>query len=222
MYWPYRNYSTYLGRWTQAEKLGMIPNDSVINLFCPRCQYEDGMSLYEYVKSNPVIRFDSWGLSWCTLDFVYHYFGRGFIDGEWLWPGDPVDLADVSLLGTFRNARSVKSAVASFKSIVDAAISAKKKLLGDCPTTTSIAGKRDTITDVKWVKCLFPVGRSTFFRKYNCVLFPDAADHCQWDYTCTLCFSIEDEFVEPLDIPGYELPGGTPYPITASWCKTYP
>jgi len=28
MSWPYRDYSPYLGRWLQAEKLGMIPNDA--------------------------------------------------------------------------------------------------------------------------------------------------------------------------------------------------
>ena len=221
MSWPYRNYSTYLGRWLQAEKLGMIPNDNNINPFCPRCQYEDGINSYEYVKSNPVIRFDPWGLSWCTWDFVDHYFGRGFIGGIWLWPGTPVDLADVGLLDAFKSAPSVVKAVASFKSTVDDAIWLTKISLKNCPVITDISGNDSIRTKVTWVKCLFPVGRSAFLRDFLCDLFPDPVDHCKWGHTCTLTFSIKDKFKDPLDM-GFELLGGTTYPITASWSETYP
>jgi len=63
MYWPYRYYSTYLGRWTQAEKLGIIPNDNErVNAFAVQRQYKDGMNLYEYAQSSPVNRIDSFGL----------------------------------------------------------------------------------------------------------------------------------------------------------------
>jgi hypothetical protein len=66
MAWPYRNYSTYLGRWTQAEKLGMIPNDNKkINSFDVRKQYKDGLGLYEAFASNPVINLDPFGTA-CT------------------------------------------------------------------------------------------------------------------------------------------------------------
>ena len=62
MSWPYRDYSPYLGRWLQAEKLGMIPNDHSINSFSPRYQHAAGMNYYEYVSSNPVIGEDLYGL----------------------------------------------------------------------------------------------------------------------------------------------------------------
>ena len=68
MSWPYRNYSTYLGRWLQAEKLGMIPNDGPRNPPDVREQYKDGMNLYEYVRNNPVTFLDPHGLkkfNWC-------------------------------------------------------------------------------------------------------------------------------------------------------------
>ena len=66
MYWPYRYYSTYLGRWTQAEKLGMIPNDNQkINPFDVRQQYKDGMNLHEAFASNPTMNRDSYGLVAC-------------------------------------------------------------------------------------------------------------------------------------------------------------
>ena len=70
MSWPYRNYSTYLGRWLQAEKLGMIPNDNKqINPFGARKQYEQGLTLYEYCRSNPLINVDPKGMAcWVWFD----------------------------------------------------------------------------------------------------------------------------------------------------------
>ena len=70
MAWPYRNYCTYLGRWLQAEKLGITPNsDQKINPFNIRKQYKDGMNLYEYVKSRPIDLLDPFGCySWSCPD----------------------------------------------------------------------------------------------------------------------------------------------------------
>jgi len=63
MTWPYRNYSTYLGRWLQAEKLGIIPNDNKrINPFYVPKQYQDGMNLYQAFRSEPVLTTDLFGL----------------------------------------------------------------------------------------------------------------------------------------------------------------
>ncbi len=63
MSWPYRNYLPDLGRWTQAEKLGIIPNDNrQINPFDVRKQYKDGMNLYKALASNPVRNTDLYGL----------------------------------------------------------------------------------------------------------------------------------------------------------------
>ena len=62
MSWPYRDYSTYLGRWLQAEKLGVIPNDAAkINRFAALKQYIDGINGYEFVRSSPANRRDRYG-----------------------------------------------------------------------------------------------------------------------------------------------------------------
>ena len=80
MSWPYRNYLTSLARWCQHDKLGMIPNDdNRINPFGPRNQYKDGLNLYEYVSSNPVIYVDPCGLLSCG---IYEYRDKGV----WFWP----------------------------------------------------------------------------------------------------------------------------------------
>jgi hypothetical protein len=66
MSWPYRDYSTYLGRWLQVEKLGMIPNDNIQNnAFHPRRQYEDTAAYYEFAASNPISVLDLYGLKVC-------------------------------------------------------------------------------------------------------------------------------------------------------------
>ena len=63
MAWPYRNYSPDIGRWSQAEKLGMIPNDDPqINPFDIQKQYKYGMNLYLAFASNPMITVDPLGL----------------------------------------------------------------------------------------------------------------------------------------------------------------
>ena len=63
MSWPYRDYSTYLGRWLEQEKLGMIPNDTPqINPFSVLKQYERAVNLYEAFASNPDRNRDKYGL----------------------------------------------------------------------------------------------------------------------------------------------------------------
>jgi len=184
----------------------------------------DGMNLYEYIGSSPINFLDPLGLSWTTQDFVDHYYGRGVIGGEWLWPGDPVDLEDVGLLGTFRSAPSVGAAVSSFKSM--ATTIAAFLILGvDCPDnvcagiTKSISWSSKTTTDVTAV--IFAVGRSTFFRDGTCTVAVDCfcGERRDEHYLCTLSFYIRDWFRDPVHT-GHELPGGTPYPIFASWTET--
>ena len=216
-----RYYDYYTGRWLTQDPLGITPNPRKPNVFDAVGQYKNGLSLYEYVNSNPAYQLDPLALSWCTLDFVHHYFGLGFIDGIWLWPGTSVDLATVGLLPTFKSAPSVVAAVSNFKSLVDQGVLLMKMLLGNCATNASFGGSSPTTTNVTWEPCLFAVGNSSFMRHCHCTLFPDPGDHCKWDHTCTLTFSINDEFADPLDM-GIELPGGTTYPITASWSEIYP
>jgi RHS repeat-associated protein len=49
-----RYYSSSLGRWHSRDPLGVVPNAQKPNIFTVLGQYKDGMSLYEYVRSNSV------------------------------------------------------------------------------------------------------------------------------------------------------------------------
>jgi len=56
----YYNYS--MGRWLTHDPLGINPSGEIKNIFAILSQYRDSMSLYEYVKSNPVMNLDPEGL----------------------------------------------------------------------------------------------------------------------------------------------------------------
>jgi len=208
-----RYYDQYTGRW--------LTHDPLL--------YADGMNLYEYVGTHPTQSTDPLGLAWTTSDFVGHYFSLGFIDGEWLWPGDPVDLASVGLLGAFRSAPSVAAAVSGFRSMVPGVVSIlQAELALGClhnicgSRSAALSWSAKTTTNVYLVPSLFAVGRSTFYRDGICRATAncDCSMVTNWSYTCTLEFSIRDVFKEPLDIEGVEITGGVPYPINASWTQT--
>ncbi|MDH4241473.1 MAG: hypothetical protein OEW48_18090, partial [Phycisphaerae bacterium] len=57
-----RYYDYYSGRWLTHDPLGITPNPQKPNRFEAIGQYKDGMSLYQYVDSNPAIMSDPWGL----------------------------------------------------------------------------------------------------------------------------------------------------------------
>jgi len=142
MSWPYRNYSTYLGRWLQAEKLGMIPNDNEINPFFPPWQYMDGLNLYEYVASNPIIGLDQSGLkkkSSMPVDLCFETFIIAWWKGypkekgccnpnlkiiTWdtplkkAWWGDPLKSTYVYTIGTWDDAKKV-CIIESFRFYLD-------------------------------------------------------------------------------------------------------
>jgi hypothetical protein len=84
MSWPYRDYSMYLGRWYQAEKLGMIPNDDEeINPFFPQRQYEDGLNCYGSFSDSPFGNADRLGLKVCckTVKHVRRHPMCGIVYG---------------------------------------------------------------------------------------------------------------------------------------------
>ena len=58
----HRYYDTYTGRFTTHDPLGITPNAYWPNRFVIIGQYKDGMNVYEYVGSNPVLQNDPWGL----------------------------------------------------------------------------------------------------------------------------------------------------------------
>jgi RHS repeat-associated protein len=58
-----RWYDSETGRWFTQDPLGITPNGSIGNTaFSPKKQYQDGMSLYEYAKSNSLKNIDVYGL----------------------------------------------------------------------------------------------------------------------------------------------------------------
>lgn len=75
-----RYYDYYTGRWLQRDTLGVNPAGGEENRFNILGPYEQGLSLYEYVRSNPVKGLDAIGL---------FGLGHGDITGKAL---DKVDL----------------------------------------------------------------------------------------------------------------------------------
>ncbi len=58
----HRYYDYRTGRWLSVDPLGVVPGDTM-NGFSPLRQYTDGVNLYEYVKSGPMMNGDLTGLS---------------------------------------------------------------------------------------------------------------------------------------------------------------
>jgi len=57
-----RYYDYYTGRWLTHDPLGVTPNPPMPNVFDAIGQYKDSLSLYQYVGSNPLTKFDVYGL----------------------------------------------------------------------------------------------------------------------------------------------------------------
>jgi len=80
-----RYYDYYTGRWLTHDPLGIVPNSQALNYFKPDNQYLEGLSLYEYASSTPVLATDPWGLKKFKELFDFDY-KKGTIppeDGEW-------------------------------------------------------------------------------------------------------------------------------------------
>jgi len=69
-----RYYDYYSGRWLTHDPLGIVPNAQKPNKYDVIGQYRNGLSLYEYVKSNSYINVDPNGLSLSSLIYgpVHH------------------------------------------------------------------------------------------------------------------------------------------------------
>ena len=67
-----RYYSYTIGRWMTRDPLGVVPDAQSPNAFTIRGQYKDGLSLYEYVKSESLLLTDPSGLR------VYRYDNAGY------------------------------------------------------------------------------------------------------------------------------------------------
>lgn len=152
-------------------------------------------------------------------------FGLSDFLGNYFSPNpEPVDLGSAGLLGDFQNSSSVSALTNGFKGQAAAAAADKARTLcSNCDQGTRKAnfslseGKNNRPTsNVTWESAaLFNVGKSSFFRSAQCMVVANCKTR-RFMYSCGLSFSIKDKFADPLDI-GAEIPGGSPYPIAASW-----
>jgi len=58
----HRYYDYYTGRWLTQDPFGITPAGQRPNLFRPAYQFSDGLNLFEYAESNPILRSDPQGL----------------------------------------------------------------------------------------------------------------------------------------------------------------
>lgn len=61
MHYRHRDYSPFMGRFMQHDPLGIVPN-TIYNAYQPTMQYNDGVNVYQYVISKPVMKIDPMGL----------------------------------------------------------------------------------------------------------------------------------------------------------------
>ena len=103
-----RYYDYQTGRFLSHDPLGITPNHPKPNMFNVMSQYKDGMNLYEYVRSNPVIKVDPKGLESCGYKVDC---GDIHVDSWWDRIGDSLggyhcDLNNTSKPNERENARS--------------------------------------------------------------------------------------------------------------------
>ena len=194
----YRWYNPDWGRYTQSDPIGLA----------------GGINPYAYANSNPHRYSDPLGL-FCTRDFVDHYFSGG---------GSPIDLGAVGLLGDFLGAVDVAHATANFANRARRRSKAFAIALchGRCGSQSGrFSFSSRYAADVTNVNCLFAVGNTSIKADADCDVAADCTAR-MYAFSCNLNYGVQDAFKDPADIfdlfPGdIEIPGGTPYAITANW-----
>ncbi len=91
MHYRYRDYSPQLGKFVQSDPLGTTPSESIFSKISHLRQYMDGLNLYQYVRSDPVGRFDAYGqaLWYCWSDtafgipIIHHGYMYDDRPGQW-------------------------------------------------------------------------------------------------------------------------------------------
>jgi len=183
--------------------------------------YEAWFDLYCYVVDRPTAAGDALGMSphWGTGDFLWHYF-----HGQ----GEAVDLMQIGLFGLWRSdvSKYFKAPETyAFFQVVDRLSCEKPWIFWQGTfdfTTYPTASLEWSLTNV--LNPLFSVGQS-HIRAWIACTGKAVCECCKGEYvvteyraSCNFMYVMDDWFRDPVDL-GIELPGGTPYPITATWTE---
>ena len=196
-YYGFRYYSSDGGRWLSREPLG----ERIVK------------NLYEFGPNNPVNGVDYFGLSWGNSEALWHYYFGG---------GRDVSLSEIGLYDIVT--ATLKPQMDEWKQkAIDAAEEAGSNL--SCPDKTS--DSVSTNLPVSIHSGVWWIGGISLSQSYSCsVQIDDDCEECpeNWSYSCSLTFSMNDEFSGILDLDNsgddpwddWTL-GGTPFSVFYTW-----
>jgi RHS repeat-associated protein len=169
-------------------------------------------NLYRYVRNRPQTLVDPSGLKWNTWDFFNHYLAGS---------GNPVDLADVGLLGGFKALDGSRDLSRQIKNSINAG---------------QTRGQKGTAVDaIDYVWSLGDVDSKGYWgcKKGECC--QSSKKGTQLD--CEISYAIEESFADPLDLHDiwkkifdspkrnewqrFWNPEGEPYWITGEWKERF-
>lgn len=170
-------------------------------------------NLYEFGPNNPVNGVDYFGLSWGNSEALWHYYFGG---------GRDVSLSEIGLYDIVT--ATLKPQMDEWKQkAIDAAEEAGSNL--SCPDKTS--DSVSTNLPVSIHSGVWWIGGISLSQSYSCsVQIDDDCEECpeNWSYSCSLTFSMNDEFSGILDLDNsgddpwddWTL-GGTPFSVFYTW-----
>jgi|GEM_PF-2755729 RHS repeat-associated protein len=215
-----RWYDARVGCWLSADPIGFAGGDG---------------NLYRYVGNGVILRGDWLGLITPGTNHILLPGGSQYVyGGHWTWDdfllhymlgGGEVTLAQIGLHDTFWNSPDVQRSQQHFvRKIVSMLHGVMQG--ADCDVTSFPWWYHDTDV-VNSTFVIYPLGRSTFFRRVLCEVNVKTGHECcanknrpaiEYSAECKLTFEIKDEFADPLDLEewfGITFEFGHVYPIVS-------